>query len=129
MPATPQEDQRMPADVTPPTLPDSRPLYRLIGRTRRLLRSSWIATGLGLTLGLLFGALAVLAVLDLFVPLEPITLPLFDVVVPLDPILRCISLALVVVPAFLAFLHGVVRPLFRRLGPTQVARRIESHLP
>jgi hypothetical protein len=119
----------MPTDVTSATLPDSRPLHRLIGQTRRLLRSSWVATGLGVTAGLLFGTLAVLAVFDLFVPLEPVTLPLFDVVVPLDPVLRCVSLLLVVVPAGLAFLHGVVRPLFRRLGPTQVARRIETHLP
>jgi hypothetical protein len=119
----------MPTDVTPATLPDSRPLHRLIGQTRRLLRSSWIATGLGISFGLLLGTLAVLAVLDLFVPLEPITLPFFDVVVPLDPILRSVALLLVVVPAVLAFLHGVVRPLFRRLGPTQVARRIETHLP
>jgi hypothetical protein len=125
----PTEDQRMPTDVTPSTLPDSRPLHRIIGSTRRLLRSSWVATGLGITIGLLFGALAVLAVFDLFVPLEPITLPLFDVIVPLDPIMRCIALFLVVVPSALAFLHGVVRPLFRRLGPAQVARRIESHLP
>ncbi len=119
----------MPTDATPATLPDSRPLHRLIGQTRRLLRSSWVATGLGISLGLLLGTLAVLAVLDLFVPLEPITLPLFDVVVPLDTFLRCVALMLVVVPALLAFLHGVVRPLFRRLGPTQVARRIETHLP
>jgi hypothetical protein len=119
----------MPTDVTPESLPDSRPLHRLIGQTRRLLRSSWVATGLGISLGLLLGTLAVLAVLDLFVPLEPITLPIFDVIVPLDPILRCVALGLVVVPALLAFLHGVVRPLFRRLGPTQVARRMETHLP
>ena len=70
----------MPTDVTPATLPDSRPLHRLIARTRRLLRSSWVATGLGITFGLLLGTLAVLAVLDLFIPLEPITLPLLDVV-------------------------------------------------
>ena len=48
---------------------------------------------------------------------------------PLDPILRCVALFLIVVPAGLAFLQGVVRPLFRRLGPTLVARRIESYLP
>ena len=124
----------MPADVTPApqspvSLPDSTPLHRLIGRTRRLLRGSWVATGLGITLGLALGTLAVLAVLDLFVPLEPITLPLAGVVVPLDPILRCVALFLIVVPAALAFLQGVVRPLFRRLAPTLVARRIESHLP
>ena len=41
------------ASSTP--LPDSRPLYQLIARTRLLLRSSWVATGLGLTLGLLTG--------------------------------------------------------------------------
>ena len=121
----------MPAEVpaSPNTMPDARPLHRLIGRTRRLLRSSWVATGLGITLGLALGTLAVLAVLDLFIPMAPITLPVVDVVVPVDPILRCVSLVLVVVPAVLAFLHGVVRPLFRRLGPPQVARRIEAHLP
>jgi hypothetical protein len=43
----------MPADVqaSTHTLPDARPLHRQIGATRRLLRSSWIATGLGITLG------------------------------------------------------------------------------
>ncbi len=118
----------MSADL-PSSLPDSRPLHRLIGRTRRLLRSSWVATGLGLSLGLALGTLAVLAVLDLFVPMTPVTLPIVDVVVPIDPVLRCVALLLVVVPGALAFLHGVVRPLLRRLGPTQVARRIETHLP
>ena len=119
----------MPASQAPVSLPDSTPLHRLIARTRRLLRGSWVATGLGIALGLAVGALAILAVLDLFVPLEPISLPLVNVIVPLDPILRCVALFLIVVPAGLAFLQGVVRPLFRRLGPTLVARRIESHLP
>jgi len=40
----------MPADVSPSALPDSRPLHRLIRRTRRLLRLTWITTGLGLGL-------------------------------------------------------------------------------
>ncbi len=121
----------MPADLQAPPnqLPDARPLHRLIGRTRRLLRSSWVATGLGISLGLGLLALSVLAVLDLFVPMTPITLPFVDVVVPVDPVLRCVSLVLIVVPTSLAFLHGVVRPLCRRLAPTHVARRIEAHLP
>lgn len=119
----------MHAEANASTMPDARPLDRLIGRTRTLLRSSWVATGLGLTVGLLLGSLVVLAVLDLFVPLEPITLPIVDVVVPLDPILRCVALALVVVPAVLALIQGVLRPLLRRLRPTLVARRIESRLP
>jgi hypothetical protein len=33
------------------------------------------------------------------------------------------------VPTLWALLAGVVRPLFRRLGPARVARRIESRLP
>jgi hypothetical protein len=116
----------MPADTHPSALPDSRPLFRLIRRTRRLLRSTWVATGLGLTAGLLLGALAVLAALDLLVPLES---ALGSWAVTLDPGLRLAGLLLIVVPAALAFLQGVVRPLLRRLGPTQVARRIESHMP
>jgi hypothetical protein len=119
----------MPADHTPDSLPDSRPLFRLIAQTRRLLRSSWVLTGLGLTLGLLLAALATMTLMDLFLHPEPITLPFFQVVVPLDPVLRLLALVLIVVPAALAFVQGVVRPLCRRLGPTHVARRIESHLP
>jgi hypothetical protein len=116
----------MPADVTPSALPDSRPLFTLIGRTRRLLRSSWIATGLGVSAGLLLGTLAVLAALDLLVPLE---LALGSWAVTIDPGLRLAGLLLIVVPAALAFLQGVVRPMLRRLGPTQVARRIEAQMP
>src|SRR4051794_8096277 len=119
----------MPADVNSPPLPDSRPLHRLVGRTRALLRTSWVATGLGITLGLLLTTLAVLAVIDLFMPLAPVTLPFVDVVVPLDPIFRCVALLLVVVPSALALYPGVPRPLLRRLAPNQVARRIEKHLP
>lgn len=111
------------------SLPDSRPLHDLIGRARALLRSSWVATGLGITVGLLFGLLVVLTLIDLFVPFEPVTLPYFKVVVPLDPVFRCVALFLVVVPALLAFFHGVVRPLWRGLRPAQVARRIEDRLP
>ncbi|MBY0229645.1 MAG: hypothetical protein K2W96_10235, partial [Gemmataceae bacterium] len=109
------------------SLPDSRPLHRLISRAGALLRSAWVATGLGVTVGLLLGFLAVLSVIDLFVPFEPVAL--FGVVVPLDPVFRCVALVLVTVPAALALFHGVLRPLARRLGPVQVARRIEDRLP
>jgi hypothetical protein len=111
--------------VTQNTLPDSRPLYRLIGRTRRMLRSTWVATGIGVTAGLLLGALAVCVALDLLVPLE---LALGSWAVQIDPVLRTVGLLLIVVPASLAFLQGVIRPLLRRLGPTQVAKRIESQM-
>src|SRR5262249_19795517 len=119
----------MPADVNSPPLPDSRPLHRLVRRTRALLRTSWVATGLGITLGLLLITLATFAVIDLFAPLAPFTIPFTAVEVPLDPIFRCVALVLVVGPSSLALYHGVVRPLLRRLAPTQVARRSEKHLP
>src|SRR5262249_44452004 len=96
-------------------VPDIQPLYRLIRTTRSLLRSSWVATGLGLTVGLWFAALVVVTLADLLVPLWPA--------------FRLTGLLLVVIPATWAFFVGVVRPLFRRLPPTQVARRIEKHIP
>ncbi|MDR3635188.1 MAG: hypothetical protein P4L84_15395 [Isosphaeraceae bacterium] len=95
--------------------PDITPIRRLVHKTIRLLRSSWVATGMGLTLGLGLGTLAVLALLDLALPLAEG--------------LRVAALVLVVVPAAWAFATGVVRPLFRRLRPAQVARRIEQHIP
>jgi hypothetical protein len=98
-----------------PAAPDMTPLYDLICRVRRLLRSSWIATGLGITLGLLFGILVSAAVVDL--------------VVPLWPAFRFVALVLVVVPALSSFVAGVVRPLLRRLGARRVARTIEQHIP
>jgi hypothetical protein len=100
----------------PTTAPlDVTPIRSLIRRTARLLRSSWVATGMGLTLGLGLGTIALLSLLDLAMPLAPL--------------LRLAALVLVIVPAAWAFLAGVVRPLFRRLRPVQVARRIETHLP
>ncbi|HEY7310093.1 MAG TPA: hypothetical protein VH643_12095 [Gemmataceae bacterium] len=111
------------------SLPDSRPIYRLIRRTRHLLRSSWVATGLGLSIGLGLGTLVVLTLIDLTVPLRPITWTVGERVVPVASLIRLLALLLVVVPAGWAFFVGVVRPLFRRLASVQVARRIESHLP
>src|SRR5689334_7773354 len=119
----------MPADVSAKTLPDSRPIYRLIRRTRRLLRSSWVVTGLGLSVGLLLGTLVALTLIDLTVPLKPITWTVAGRVLPVDSLIRAAALLLVVVPAAWAFLAGVVRPLFRRMAAVHVARRIESHLP
>jgi hypothetical protein len=115
----------MPADV----LPDSRPLHQLIRRTRRLLRSSWVATGAGLTLGLLLGALVGLTALDLVAPVKPVTWTVFGHLIPADSLLRLTGLLLIVVPAAWAFVAGVVRPLCRRLAAVYVARRIEEHIP
>jgi hypothetical protein len=70
---------------------------------------------MGLALGLGVGTLALVALLDLAVPLVPF--------------LRMVGLVLVIVPATWAIVSGVVRPLLRRLRPLQVARRIEDHLP
>jgi hypothetical protein len=95
--------------------PDVRPIRSLIRRTARLLRSCWVTTGMGLTVGLGLGTLALLSSLDLALPLEPL--------------LRLAALVLVIVPATWAFVSGVLRPLLRRLRPVGVARRIEDHLP
>jgi hypothetical protein len=96
-------------------LPDTTPIRRLIRRTRRLLRSSWVVTGLGLTVGLLLGTL--------------VAATLVDLVAPLGTAFRLAALVLIAVPAALVLLVGVVRPLFTRLRPVAVARRIEKHIP
>ena len=100
---------------SPPSAPDISPIRRLIAQVRRLLRSSWVATGLGITLALLFGVLVAAALLDLVMPLP----------VPL----RLLALLAVVIPAAIACWSGVIRPLFRRMSPVRVARVIEPHLP
>ncbi|HJT33988.1 MAG TPA: hypothetical protein VJ783_18225 [Pirellulales bacterium] len=94
---------------------DPSPIFRLIRQVRQLLRGSWVATGTALALAIYLGALLVLALVDLLVPLWPV--------------MRWVALVLVVVPTVWAVFSGVLRPLFRRLGNTQVARRIERHLP
>src|SRR5437016_57086 len=98
----------MSEDVTVNGVPDTSTIQRLVWRTRRLLRSSWVATGLGLTVGLLFGVL--------------VTAALIDLVVPLWPGFRLLALLAVTVPAAWALFVGVVRPLFRRLSAGYVAR-------
>ncbi|MFM8222318.1 MAG: hypothetical protein ACKOJF_25680, partial [Planctomycetaceae bacterium] len=99
----------------PPSAPDISPIRRLIAQVRRLLRSSWVATGLGITLALLFGVLVAAALLDLVMPLP----------VPL----RLLALLAVVIPSAIACWSGMIRPLFRRMSPVRVARVIEPHLP
>jgi hypothetical protein len=101
--------------------PDTAPIFGLIGRTRQLLRSSWVVTGAGLTVGLLLGALVATSIVDIVLPLPPDNL--------LAPTLRLIALLLVVVPAGWAAFTGIIRPLFRWLSNVQMARRIESHIP
>jgi hypothetical protein len=105
----------MSMDLAAGSLPDTRPLYRLIRRTRALLRSSWAVTGLGLATGLFLSAALATGLLDLLVPL------------PTG--LRLAALLLVVIPAGAALVVGVLLPLCRRLSNVQVARRIEQHLP
>ena len=112
--------------VAPLAPPDSRPIYRLIRRTRRLLRVTWIVTGLALTVGLLLGALGMVLAADLLLPL--LQLP-FYIACPVDSAWRLAALVLVVAPPAAAFLAGVVFPLFRRLTAGRVARRIEAHIP
>ena len=98
-----------------PHAPSPSPIFRLIRQVRQLLRGSWVATGTALAVAIYLGALLVLALVDLLVPLWPT--------------MRWVALLLVVVPTLWAVFTGVLRPLFRRLGNTQVARRIEKHLP
>ena len=44
---------------------DLQPIQRLIGRTRQLLRLSWVIVGMAVTCGLLLGTLLVAALADL----------------------------------------------------------------
>jgi hypothetical protein len=94
---------------------DTSSLFRLIRQVRQLLRGSWVATGLALSIAIYLGTLLILALLDL--------------VVPFWPTMRAVALMLVVVPTAWVFFSGVLRPVFRRLGDALVARRIERYLP
>ena len=90
-------------------------LERLIQTTRRLLRSTWVAIGLGVSVGLFLTTLVIVTMLDLAVPLWPA--------------FRFVGLMAIAVPTIWAFVVGVARPLFRRLTQVTVARRIEQELP
>ena len=116
----------MAVDVAPLAPPNAGPLHRLIRRTRVLLRATRVATGMALTVGLLLGALALVAAADLLLPLLQFPYWLAH---GCDVGLRLASLCLVVAPPAVALLAGVLFPLFRRLGAGTVARRIEAHIP
>ena len=90
-------------------------VHRLIASTRRLLRATWTATGLAITVGL--GLLLLVAV------------SLADLALAFREWLRLTGLLFVVVPSAWALLNGVLRPLFRRMTSRFVARRIEATLP
>jgi hypothetical protein len=105
----------MPATL-PRVAPDIGPILALVRKTRRLLRSSWGAIGVGVTLGLAFAALAAVTIADILVPL-------------VGPWLRLIGLILFVVPTAVVFVWKGVLPLSRRLRNVEVARRIESKIP
>jgi hypothetical protein len=116
----------MSLDLAPAAPPSSRPLYRLIRRTRLLLRATRVLTGLALAAGLFLGALALVVAVDLLLPLLQIP---FNIAFNLDYGLRLASLALVVLPPAAALMIGVAIPLFRRFSAGYVARRIEAHIP
>ena len=84
-------------------------------QARWLLRTAWGLTGLGLTAGLFLGFLLLVVAVDL--------------AAPMGVAMRCLALGLVVLPAAVAFVLGVVAPSLRRLRAGEVARRIESHIP
>ena len=81
----------------------------------RLLRRSWVTTGLALTLGVLVGAVVVFS--------------LADIAFPFGPRVRVAALVLVAGSTLYTFLVGVLRPYRRRVTKVQVARRIEKQLP
>ena len=96
-------------------VPDITPVRDLIVRTRRILRSTWVVTGSSVTLGIGIITLLVLSLTDLLVPF--------------GTWVRLTALLLVLVPAGWMFIHGVLRPLLRRLSEVLVARRIEKEIP
>ncbi|MDP7741711.1 MAG: hypothetical protein QGF67_09740 [Lentisphaeria bacterium] len=90
-------------------------ILSLVDRTRSLLRSSWVVTGVGITVGVLFSAVLAVTVSDF--------------VMAWSPAFRLICLLLVVVPTVWVFVIGAVSPLLRNLSSAIVARRIEREMP
>ncbi|MEE3370259.1 MAG: hypothetical protein VX346_13050, partial [Planctomycetota bacterium] len=95
---------------------DTSKITQLIQRTRLLLRTTWLATGTGVTLGLLLATLVAVSLIDLLV----YTLP---------PWLRLTGLLCIVIPTLWVCFLGVIRPLCRRLTEVIVARHIEREIP
>ncbi|MDA1214428.1 MAG: hypothetical protein O2955_18120, partial [Planctomycetota bacterium] len=105
-----------PAHIEPSvTEPHSGVIASLIETSRRWLRSGWVATGAGITVGLLASLLLIAGLLDL--------------ILVFWPSFRLMALLAVLIPTFLALTWGVLRPLFRRITNRAVARRIEAQLP
>ncbi len=99
---------------------DTAPIWSLVSRTRRLLRSTWVLTGLLASFGLGLLLVVTMSMTDFLV----------SSAVPSEwTALRAIALVLLVVPTTWAVIAGVLRPLFRRLSNVLVARRIETQLP
>ena len=117
----------MAVDVAPLAPPNAGPLHRLIRRTRVLLRDHASRHRAGPH--------------RRTAPRRPgprrrrgpaaaaAAAPLLARAHGCDSGLRLASLCLVVAPPAVAFLVGVVFPLFRRLTAGRVARRIEAHIP
>ncbi|VTS01730.1 hypothetical protein [Tuwongella immobilis] len=101
--------------ITTASRPDLRPIHRLIGRVRLLLRTSWGVTGIGLSIGMAITMIVVMTALDMLSPLTET--------------LRAIAFGVILIPTSWVFLVGVVIPLARRLGPVETARRIEQQIP
>ena len=102
-------------DAQARSIPDSTPIHQLVQKTRRWLRSSWVTTGLGLTVGLFLIVL--------------LSVSLTDLAMTLWPSMRLVGLLLIAVPVTTAFIVGVIRPLLRRMTAVIVARRIEQEIP
>ena len=96
--------------------PDTSKITQLIQHTRVLLKTTWLATGVGVTVGLLLATLVVVTLTDLVV----YTLPSW---------LRLTGFLCVVIPTVWVCYLGVIRPLFRRLTEVIVARHIEREIP
>ena len=110
------------ADGTPTTSSgtDTSAIRSLVSQTRRLLRSTWVATGLLASFGLGLLLVVTMTMTDFLV----------SSAVPSEwTALRAIALVLLVVPTTWAVIAGVLKPLFRRLSNVLVARRIETELP
>jgi len=99
---------------------DTSAIRSLVSQTRRLLRSTWVVTGLLASFGLGLLLVVTMTMTDFLV----------SSAVPSEWMaLRAIALVLLVVPTTWAVIAGVLRPLLRHLSNVLIARRIESELP
>ncbi len=94
---------------------DLEPIQQLISRTRRLLRSSWMLTGMAIVCAIMLGTLFLAASADMLLTLWTS--------------FRWVALAAVLIPTFWALAVGVLKAGLRRLGSRNVARNIEKNIP